>query len=50
VKSYGGIAIVQGSLLWTDVNGYSPGALRSSHRPAPNGGSMLDKPGSAGTP
>jgi hypothetical protein len=41
-----------------DVNGYSPGALRfarvwvkeSSHGPAPNGGSMLDKPGSAGTP
>src|SRR5262245_61764425 len=28
VQSYGDIAVVQGTLLWTDVNGYSPGQLR----------------------
>jgi ketosteroid isomerase-like protein len=28
VQSYGDIAVVQGTLLWTDVNGYTPGQLR----------------------
>ena len=28
VQSYGDIAVVQGTLLWTDTNGYSPGQLR----------------------
>jgi hypothetical protein len=28
VQSYGDIAIVQGTLLWTDINGYTPGQLR----------------------
>ena len=28
VQSYGDIAIVQGTLLWTDTNGFSPGQLR----------------------
>ena len=28
VQAYGDFAVVQGSLLWTDVNGYTPGQLR----------------------
>jgi hypothetical protein len=28
VQSYGDVAVVQGSLLWTDANGYTPGLLR----------------------
>jgi hypothetical protein len=28
VKAYGSIAVVQGTLLWTDIKGLSPGALR----------------------
>jgi hypothetical protein len=28
VQAYGDIAVVQGALLWTDINGFSPGALR----------------------
>ena len=30
VRTYGTLAIVQGSLLWTDVKGFSPGVLRFS--------------------
>jgi ketosteroid isomerase-like protein len=28
VRAYGTLAVVQGSLLWTDVKGFSPGVLR----------------------
>ncbi len=28
VQSYGDTAVVQGTLLWTDINGYTPGQLR----------------------
>jgi len=28
VQSYGDVAVVQGTLLWTDINGFSPGQLR----------------------
>ena len=28
VRTYGTLAVVQGSLLWTDVNKFSPGVLR----------------------
>ena len=28
VRTYGTLAIVRGSLLWTDVKGFSPGVLR----------------------
>lgn len=28
VRAYGSIAVVQGSLLWTDVTKFSPGVLR----------------------
>ena len=28
VRTYGTVAIVHGSLMWTDVNKFSPGVLR----------------------